>query len=419
MNHCFFGIKRQVRGPFIEGAFYYTLTQDFNAIPEELWNNLNHEDNLFLSKDYLGATSAHFPQKLFFAIFYQENQAVGIAVFHETYFVSGDLKGHVDALPRMNLLSTLFCTTTSKYPVLVCGNPFCTGEHGYSFVPSLTEAARMNALCFALNDVVKMVQHDRRKVSAILVKDFYPAEYPALNELKSCGFHLMQVDNQWLMPIDSAWLSREDYLASLNTKFRTKAKAALKRSEVLVAQDLSAEEMEGVKSQLDVLYRNVYNKAQFAMEPIPIDLVIEWKRVLGNAAICRVYKQDEAIVGFLFAIQNHKELEAFMVGIDYRVNIELSLYSRLLLDFISLAIETKKMRVAFGRTAGEIKSTFGAVPVEMKLAIRHPGTVRNKLISPIFHHVHPELEPQRYPFKQEWQSELDAMQAQWNTGHPA
>ena len=419
MNQCFFGIKRRVRGPFIDGAFYYTLTQEVNEIPQEMWDHVNHEDNVFLSRAYLEATAKYFPNKLFFALFYQEEKAVGIAVFQETYFLSGDLKGHVDALPRMNMLSRMFCKVTSKYPVLVCGNPFCTGEHGYSFVSSLTESARMNALCFALSDVVRMVQHEKRKVSAILVKDFYPADYASLNELKSCGFHRMQVDNQWVMPIDADWLTREDYLASLNTKFRTKAKSAFKRSEHVVVEDFSVEQMVEHKTQLDLLYRNVYNKAQFAMEPIPMDLVIEWKKRLGDAAVCKVYKQEEQLVGFLFAIQNHKELEAFMVGIDYRVNIELSLYSRLLLDFIDVAISTRKLRIAFGRTAGEIKSTFGAVPVEMKLAIRHPGTVRNKLIAPIFHHVHPEEEPQRYPFKQEWQSQIDAMQVQWNSGHPA
>jgi hypothetical protein len=51
----------------------------------------------------------------------------------------------------------------------------------------------------------------------------------------------------------------------------------------------------------------------------------------------------------------------------------------------------------------------------MRIALRHPGRLRNALLKLFFTKVHPGNEPQRSPFKQEWQNELDKKQGEWNS----
>jgi len=143
--------------------------------------------------------------------------------------------------------------------------------------------------------------------------------------------------------------------------------------------------------------------------------LVELKNALQEKMLIQAYYVANEIVGYQIALINNKELEAFLVGVDYEANALYGLYSNMLLSFVKWAIDGQCEEIAFGRTAGEIKSTFGAVPVEMRIALRHPGKLRNALLKLFFTKVHPGSEPQRFPFKQEWQNVLDTKQREWNS----
>jgi predicted N-acyltransferase len=298
---------------------------------------------------------------------------------------------------------------------VVCGSPFCTGPHGYIFQKEIQVEEATTALCYALTDVIHYLRKDKRDTQAVVVKDFYPKDYNALNELKECGFHTFAVDHHLKMPLDGNWKTFDDYLNSLNTKFRTKAKAALKKCEGVETRSWSAEDLEANATLVQALYRNVYDRAEFAMEPLTTEFLVELKKALQEKMLIQAYYVANEIVGYQIALINNKELEAFLVGVDYEANALYGLYSNMLLSFVKWAIDGQCEEIAFGRTAGEIKSTFGAVPVEMRIALRHPGKLRNALLKLFFTKVHPGSEPQRFPFKQEWQNVLDTKQREWNS----
>jgi hypothetical protein len=79
-----------------------------------------------------------------------------------------------------------------------------------------------------------------------------------------------------------------------------------------------------------------------------------------------------------------------------------------------MAMNKRCDAIAFGRTASEMKSTFGAFPVKMKVAVRHPGFFRNRMLAPFFRNVHPAMEPQRFPFKGEMAERVTLEQKKWN-----
>ena len=71
------------------------------------------------------------------------------------------------------------------------------------------------------------------------------------------------------------------------------------------------------------------------------------------------------------------------IGIDYTRNKELSIYPRILNDYVRLGIEMKVNEVNFGRTSSEIKSTLGAIPEDLTCYLRHRRTLATLLFKPL------------------------------------
>lgn len=65
------------------------------------------------------------------------------------------------------------------------------------------------------------------------------------------------------MRISPKWKSMDDYLDSMVTKFRTKAKTALRKSEPLFVQDFSLEDIATYKEEILSLYLQVLAKSSF------------------------------------------------------------------------------------------------------------------------------------------------------------
>ena len=63
-------------------------------------------------------------------------------------------------------------------------------------------------------------------------------------------------------------------------------------------------------------------------------------------------------------------------------------------------IEHGFKEVEFARTAMEIKSTVGAEPRDLKIYIKHPNSLLNKLVSRVTKLMNPKIDwEQRHPFK--------------------
>jgi len=73
----------------------------------------------------------------------------------------------------------------------------------------------------------------------------------------------------------------------------------------------------------------------------------------------------------------------------------------MLYDYVKIGIERKLGFINFGRTAGEIKSTLGAVPEELTCYVRHKKSVANFLFKPFIRKIKPSVFEQRFPFKKE------------------
>ena len=120
---------------------------------------------------------------------------------------------------------------------------------------------------------------------------------------------------------------------------------------------------------------------------------------MPDKVVMEAYFEKGEMIAFLCGIKNGSSLEAHHIGFDYKFNKSHALYQNILYDFVEMGIQHSMNHVSFGRTAMEMKSTVGAVPINYNAYMRFENRVVNSLIC----HFLPD-EPagdwvQRNPFK--------------------
>lgn len=386
-----------------KNSLAFELFKDITEIESNFWNSLNFSKSIFLEYDTLASIGNHTAEndtRFHYVVFYDKSKPVGIAVFQIAPLFAQNLEERVARGKIASIIGNKFLPKGKTAYILVCGSIFSTGEHGFSFDPNVPMQQSMNGLCEALTSISDFCANEGYPLSALLIKDFYKENYSQTQGLERCSFKAFDVDHNMEMPILNQWNTFDDYLSSLNTKFRTKANAAFKRSASLEIKELEAEDVEPLKDRFTQLYDAVFTKADFKIGKLDCNHLCTLKRNLGNRMIIRGYFLNNQLIGFSTALNATNQLEAFMVGIDYQYNQEYAMYSRMLYDYIELGIKLKKSKIIFGRTAGEMKSTVGAFPVGLKCCIKHPGRLPNVFLNVIFKYVEPSSFPVRKPYKE-------------------
>ncbi len=389
-------------------AMKCVIERDIRQADRAAWSSFSDRAGVFLDYDYLLALqeNAQSTDSFRYCVFHKGSELAGIAVFHITEFQAREIEKNLTESPFSGILQRTLNGVNDRKFILICGNAFSTGEHGFCFRADISPQAAMDALCYALTDVLNEERHSGNRICAVLAKDFYAGSKVYSKALRKCGFREFEVDQSMVLPILPRWNSKADYLNDLTTKFRTKANAALKRSSALTTRDLSADEIRSFQPRIKTLYNQVVDKASFRLGKLDPASFIQLKERLGERMIFRSYFFNEEMVGFLTALIGPEEVEAHQVGIHYEYNQELAIYPRMLYDFVEIGILHRSRRVIFGRTAGEIKSTIGALPVAIQCCIRHPGKISNFLLNWLFAFVRPSTFPLRHPWKSEPASQL-------------
>ncbi len=376
---------------------YYDRIED---VPIEDWNSVNKKNNTFLSLAYLQTLEDTLLENIKFRyiVFYEGPTAVGIAAVQLIKFNSAELK--FQEFPcKINeaIKNTLFKNLEVK--VLVCGNLFSCGEHGFLYDSNkVTAKQAFESLSNALREIRK--SENTEKPSFILLKEFWPQSFAESDYIKEHDFREFKIDVNMVVHIEDSWNTFDDYLSSMRTKFRTRAKKVFKKSENIVIRDLGSEDIEQFQKEIDRLYLSVIEKADFKIGKLNASTFKQLKQNLKDAFIFRGYFLNEKLVGFTSSFVLGNVLDANHIGIDYTYNKEYDIYQKMLYDYVDLAIKNKAKELRLGRTAEIIKSCVGAKPVEMKLYVRHGNSISNTLLKPLVELISPSEYEIRNPFKQ-------------------
>ena len=370
----------------------------------ELWDSFSPDECVMLKHAYIEGVKASMTGESgirFAQIWNEKEELCGVVVVHIAIAESNNLRGNTEkknsALQQM-LIKVLTGNRPLRFRIATIGNPFASGMNGYHFCPSVSVEDSCKLLHQVLEETQVLEKKDDNSIIAYLIKDFSRGSQE-LSHLQERGFAEFMVDPLMMMPILSSWNSFDDYLSDLVSKFRTKAKSAIKKADDLEIRSLSASDIEQHKDRFDELYHNVADKADFTLGHLHVDSFIQLKKNLSERFDVYGFFLKGELIAFLSGIHHGKLYDAHMIGLDYAHNQQYGLYMNILYKFVDLAIQAKAEKLSYGRTAGEIKSTVGAFPTELSCCIMHAKKGPNLLLRTFFKFVKPQDYDIRYPYK--------------------
>jgi len=374
------------------------------------WDAAAPPDNLFLQRGYLSVLESNPPLGMRFGylVFYQNQTPIGVALCQIKYFKGDD---NINDSEHEVGKEACFFTGLAKWlkrrvagmvaaDILICGNMLLTGEHGYYFDDQkISKVKAVELLEKALVEVLGQMEREGVRMPVILIKDIMPEHQEQGKYLVSQDF--IEFEIQPNMVMDLHFRDFNEYLAAMSTKYRTRAKRAFKKAEVITKTELTLADIQRELPRIYALYRDIATNAGFNMVDLNEHYLLALKRDLGQHFKMFGYYQDGHMLAFYTTIQNGSELEAHFLGYDKTYNHDLQLYQNILYDIVRIGIEAGCHQIVFARTALEIKSSVGATARDLYCYLRHQNSFANKFAGTVLDYLKPVEQWQaRHPFKE-------------------
>ncbi len=388
---------------FVIGESNFYLFDNLDSNHNE-WDLFTTSD-LYFSSAYLKIieSSPSLGIKPFYLMEYHNQSLVRVYYYQLKTFKLDESIGNETSVKNNLLKKNLSKLIT--FDTLINGNILLTGKYG------VFDKNGIGGLDLAylekVNDMLcgKLKVISGKSFGGFLLKDFYNSDIKNRDQIKTyteCILH-----PNMILEISDHWKRFEDYLADLNTKYRTRYKRALKKLEGIEVREMQLPEMVTQKKNLHKLYQNIALGADFNLFMLPDDYFVRFKEVFGDNLIVKGYYKNEELVGFYTCLNNIGRLDAHFLGYNPEVNKESQLYLNMLFDMVDLAIQKSCKRVFMSRTAIEIKNSIGAIPHNMFCYFRHNNPIFNTVVRPLFEIYRPkEAYILRNPFKSETSVEI-------------
>lgn len=279
--------------------------------------------------------------------------------------------------------------------VLIAGNCQVSGPYGLFFDSSVEE--NMQQLIW--QQLINYIENQLYPYSIVLVKDLGGRSAEMDANWRKDSFTATQVLPVMQMKLDSSWNSFEDYLAAMGSKYRIRAKAARKKGKELKVQRWDTEKIIDHIDAIMDLYDQVYQRARFRLQKVSKDYFVQLSKMDSNKFIFNAWLEEGNLVGFSTMILDRGRADAHLIGLNYETNKTHSLYLNMLYQYVEDSISEKANLLDLGRTAMEIKSTVGAVPVDLSVYLKLKNPLLNGLACMLAGSAAPENWVQRHPFK--------------------
>lgn len=358
------------------------------------------ERNIFLSTAYLKVMENSAPANMicnYIGLFCEE-ELVGIAVSQFLDLSQINSFGERDHRLKTAIRTFVFKNISSK--VLIMGNNMLSGQNGHVFSTKLPTATGLLLLHDAATALKALFKSKGTKIQLLIFKDF-TASAISFFEIKTFTPYLkFSTQPNMLFEIRESWTSFDNYLNSIQKKYRDQYKRARKKSEDITKKKLSLDEIKTHSSRIYELYMHVAKNAPFNTFYLAETHFENFKELLQDKFLFYGYFMGDKLIGFNTLIKNGTDIDTYFLGYDEVHQRDKMLYLNMLYDMIGYSINKRYKRIVFARTALEIKSSVGAKPTEMYGMMKHSNYFVNLFISKAFTYFEPKLEwKERNPFK--------------------
>lgn len=398
------------------GSFSLSFSQNIDKIAEE-WTKCCVTDTL-MDVPFLETIEKHHPPSItpFYGLLYSDQEILGIFYFQIKKFKLSESLSFED---RDATLNGKFSNKIKRkvadfinFNTLILGNLLLTGQYGFKFVADNATFQKLSQkelpeklpttselFSFIFNEALDYAKYSLGiSCTALLCKDF-KNDYDIIN-FKKLGFQRVEVQPNMIFSVRRTWKTFNDYLDSLQSKYRIRYRRAKKKLVNISKTHLSADDITKHSHEIEKLYLNIVKNADFNLFYLSQEFFCALKHNLKSDFTLLGYFKENKLVGFASLIKNFDEFYCFYLGYDPEINKRHQLYLNMLYDFIECAIDNQIDRIIMSRTAIEIKSSVGAVPERKFIYFRHNNFAVNSVFHFIFRWMYKNKEWKvRSPFK--------------------
>ena len=378
----------------------------------EIWDSMINENRLFFRSKYFKILEISPPPQLnfYYCLIYKNKKLEGCLYFqiiHYNAYKSLNLDN--EKARNRNSWGLSIVNASKEYVAksldfkgIIFGNSLTTGQNAYQFNDRFDIHDQVSLADLALEEVRTILIKNGIKVRLAFIKDFHQDIFsePQLEKAKCEEYYRLDAQPNMFLKLHPKWKNQTDYFTAFKSKYRVGAKKALKQLVGIEKRQLTNEDVEIWNETMYKLYRYIADTASFNLFFLNKDYFKVLNREMHDECKMYGYFKDNQLIAFYTVFDLGHELDAHFLGYEMELNKELQLYKNILIDIVTLAIEQKKEKVNFSRTAMEIKSSIGAQEEDMSCYIQHRNKLQNVLYAKFFDWLKPENDwIIREPFK--------------------
>lgn len=358
------------------------------------------QQNVFLQTPYLSVLERSAPTNMqcFYIGIFEKSELIGVSLAQYLNLNVLESFGERDKCFKTVIRNYIFKNFASH--TLFLGNNMITGQNAYVFFKEIDFDCISEILKLSANEIIRYFKQEGVTIHLVSFKDFYENCAAKLRTYDFSTMYEFTTQPNMILYRNENWSSVEDYTASLSKKYRDQFKRARKKFEGIQVKNLSYEEVVAQEEIIYSLYHYVAKNAPFNTFFLAKNHFSTLKEQCGNRFQIFGYYRHNTLVGFHTLLLNEETLETYFLGYDESIQKENMLYLNMLYNMTEYGIVKGFKRIIFGRTALEIKSSVGAIPVKMSGFIYHANPWINRFMKIIFKQLEPKTHwQQRHPFK--------------------
>ena len=381
-------LRHQLRRRPTSDAFAYA--ESINFLVAEHWDQAAQSAGVFFRRSYLQALEAHPPEGLQFryAMIYRQAQPIAAVVIQ---VLRADLSRLVPATSTLAAGGRLI-----RQKLVVCGSLHCWGNQGVAFAPGVDPATVWPSVAEVLYGL-RRADKLHGETDFVLFRELPTGHAPA-QCLRDYGYQPVDIEPDMLMDLKN-WSSLDDYLNSLQSKYRKSAKSVLSKTEKSGCQLLRLRDLHPHRERIEQLYRAVWANADVRPVTLSPDYIVALNQALGEDYAFLALFQGEKMIGYVTALRSGDLGVGFVIGFDRQAAEEIPIYLRLLYAVIEQSLAWKCRTISFGGSALEPKARLGCQAQPAQVWVRHRLAPLNALVAPLISSFSPQLPPERNPFK--------------------
>lgn len=367
------------------------------ALPDD-WD-ATAGDNVFLSRTYLSVLEQSGPANMecHFVGFFRESCLCGVMLAQFLDLNKLESFGERDNCLKTYVRNFVFRNFASH--VLFIGNNMLTGQNAFVFSQDVSQDDAARAIKDGILSLKERYKNRKKPVHITSIKDFTLADIERL-ETRFPNHYRFTTQPNMVFRIPEEWNTIDDYVAALSKKYRDQFKRSHKRAEGVEKRKMKLEDIVFHEKEINELYFHVAKNAPFNTFFLAPGHFRDFKEKLCESFLFYGYFFDGKLVGFNTLVRNGDTMDTYFLGYDESVQRDKMLYLNMLYDMLTYSIKKGFSKIIFARTALEIKSSIGAVPLDMYGLIHHSNPVINRYIGKLFGYLEPKTEwQQRHPFK--------------------